>query len=326
VKRRTILAVVLLLASLLVFNSCASEVSQEEYQALVADLDAAQAKIANLEAQIADINTQQEEQIAQLNAQIETLTSERDAAQTEIANLEAQVQDLSAQVEALTSTAPIEEAWERAKERHTSVMSGIPFLDDLLDLAPWVEFPDKPAWFDSAQICSATLADKAEGYEGACLVKSPGQQMLISVYEADEVVSMFCLGGSLDYEMTIILDDTGNIIEEFFSAGDTHCSITWSEEGGEEFFSANMNGEVFQVLWSEDIDDLATFCADFTGWLQSIDKAGGLILPSDQDLIILGLGELKGALPPPVPLSIKGEIIKRAVSDICCGVPQTCLL
>ncbi len=150
--------------------------------------------------------------------------------------------------------------------------------------------------------------------------------MLINVYESDEIVSMICRGGSLDYEMTITLDETGNIVKEIFRAGDVHCLITWSEEGGEEFFSANMNGEVFEVPWSEDPTVLAAFCADFIGWLQAINKAGGLILPSDQDLIILGLGEVKGAPSPPIPLSVTGEVIKRVVSDVCCGVPQTCLL
>ena len=51
-------AMVLLLASLPALGGCAAGVSQEEYDSVVADRDAAQAEIASLEAEIADLQGQ----------------------------------------------------------------------------------------------------------------------------------------------------------------------------------------------------------------------------------------------------------------------------
>ena len=352
-KRKVMVGVILLCASSLAISGCAAEVSQAQYESVVSDLNAAQERIAGLEAQILDIGSQQETEIAQLNSQIGALATERDAARTEIADMEAEVAQLNsqigafaterdtaqteitslqsevealrAQVEILASVTLVEEAWDKAKERHTAVMNDTPFLDELLDLAPWVEFPAKPEWFDSAVIYSATLVDEPQSYERVCIVKTPGQQMFVRLLEGNGVVSMICRGGSLDYEMTITQDENGNVVKERFTAGEAYCVISWTGEEGEELFRANVNGDVFEFLWPDDPEKFAGFYVTFVGWLQKIDTAVPLILPSDEPLVILALGELKKPLHLPIQLST-GEIVKRVVSDVCCGVPQTCLL
>jgi len=96
-KRKVAVAIVLLLASSLVLGGCAPGVSQEQYDSVVAERDAAQAEIAKLEGDIEE-----------LNVQIEALTSAIDAAQAEIAKLEGDIEDLNAQIEALTTATPPE--------------------------------------------------------------------------------------------------------------------------------------------------------------------------------------------------------------------------
>jgi len=92
-----------------------------------------------------------------------------------------------------------------------------------------------------------------------------------------------------------------------------------------ELFKADINGEVFKAQWSEVPENYASFSREFVSWLESMDKAGGLISSSDQGLIILGLGALREPLYLPIELSWS-EIAKRAVSNICFGVPPTGLL
>ena len=279
-------AMALLLALSLVVGGCAAGVSQGEYDSVVA---------------------------------------EQDAAQTEIASLEAEIEDLNAQIEALTTATLAEEAWDRSQQRHMTVMQNIPFLDELVELAPWVEFPNKPAWLDSAQVCSAVLVDEPPAYEAVCLITLPDQQMFVRLSDYNGVTSMICQGGDLDYEITVTQDENGNITEEMIKAGESWSVLSWTEKEGEEIFTANVDGEVFEVLWSDEPDEFADFCSEFVGWLETINKAGGLITPSDQPLVILALGEM--SKPPRAEFVVNwGGVARRAVSDLCCGVPQTCLL
>ena len=82
-KRKVIVAMVLLLVSSLALGGCAAGVSQAEYDSVVAERDAAFAEIASLQADIA-------------------------TAEDEIRVLTAEVADLQAQIEALTTAIPPE--------------------------------------------------------------------------------------------------------------------------------------------------------------------------------------------------------------------------
>ena len=156
--------VVLMLVFSLVLGGCAPAVPQEEYDSVLAELTAVQAGIADLQAEIED-----------LSAELETLPATTAALQDNIADLEAKIEEVCARPEAPVPATSAAEAWDRAHQRHTAVMQNIPFADELVELAPWIEFPDKPAWFDSIRLCSAILVEETEGWEGVCIATAPGQ-------------------------------------------------------------------------------------------------------------------------------------------------------
>ena len=305
-----------LLVALLILGGCTTDVPQEQHDSVVTERDAAQSEIATLQDQIAD-----------LNAQIKTLTSATDTAHARIAELEQEINDLNAQIDTLTTptAAPsVEAAWDRAKTRHTAIMEGIPFLDDLENMAPWIRFPDKPDWFVSAKVCSTVLVDEPAAYEGVCIVTTNTQQMLVSLVDIAGVTSMICRGGSVDYEITMSRNENGKIIQEMMRAGESLIILNWIDTGIEEIFSANVNGEVFEAPWSEEPDYLLGLFSNLTTWLETINMTGGLIKPSDQPLIIIALGELRN--PYNIMLAINWlEVAQRFMSDLMQGVPQTCM-
>lgn len=323
-KRKIMAAFLLLLASSLAISGCNSWVSREDYESVTDELNTSRAEIEKLQTHITDMEKEQELQVARLNEKIEALTAERDTAQTRIDELEDQLNypEVWAETE---SVLLMETAWNRAAERYKAMTDIIPILDDLWNVAPWLKFPDKPTWFDSARISSIMLADEFYPYKGLCIVEAPGKQMFITVSESAYILSAIYQGGSQDYEVTVVLDENGSITREILKTGDTECLLTWETVVTGVLFTADINGAVYQIQWSDDPENFASFCANFISWLESIGRDGGLISPSDRNLIILGLGKLQEPAHTPAQLR-RNEIFKRAVSDICCGVPQTSLL
>ncbi|MFC1861171.1 hypothetical protein ACFLYL_02680 [Chloroflexota bacterium] len=317
-SRIVLITLTFLLVASLILNGCTVGVSQEQYDSAVAERDAAQSQFAVLQGQIAN-----------LNAQLKTMTSDRDTAQAQaqVADLEEEINDLNAHMDDLTTstTAPsVEVAWDRAKKRHTAIVEGIPFLDELEEMAPWIQFPDKPVCFDSAQVCSVVMVDEPAAYEGVCIVTTDTQQMFVSLTDLGGVTSMICRGGSVDYEITMSRNGNGEIVQEMMRAGESLIILNWIDTGIEEIFSANVNGEIFEASWSEESDYLVGLFSDLASWLYTINMTGGLIKPSDQPLLIIALGELRN--PYNAMLSIDWlEIAQRVMSDLMEGVPQTCM-
>jgi len=310
-KRKVIVAMVVLLASSLALGGCAAKVSQEEYDSVVAERDAAQAEIANVAA---------ERDAAQ--AEIANVVAERDAAQVEITNLEAKIEDLQGQIETLSTTTLVEEAWDRAQQRYATLRENIGF--DLEELAPWLELPDRPTWLGSARLSSILLVDEPSVYEAVTLITLTRQQMFAKLSVLYDVTSMEWKGGSRDYEMTLTKRKNGDIHRVTMKAGESQYNLTWTaEDGGVSVFAeANESWRVFS--WSNDPDELVNIYSDMISWLEEIDEAGGLIAPSDQPLAFLALGEL--SKPPYAEFVVDwAGAARRIVIDIFLGVPASCL-
>ena len=306
---RKAILIALSLALSLVLLGCTTRVSQEEYDSVVDEVNAAKVEIAALEAE----RDADQDEIAGLEA-------ERDAAQAEAARLTAEVEDLDSSL----AIQAVEEAWDRAQQRHNMIMQEIPFLDELEEIAPWIRFPDKPAWFDSARVCSTILADDPVAYEGVCIVITDTQQMLVRLSDFGTMTSMICQGSSVDYEITMVRNESGQIIQEMMRAGESLIVLDWIDTGIDEILIANVNGEIFEAPWSEEPDYALGLFSDLADWLEAIDMTGGFIEPQDQPLVIIALGELRQ--PPYDTLSLDIiEILQRAVSDFMEGVPQTCM-
>jgi len=298
-----------MLVPLLVLTGCADGVSKNQYDSAVADRDAAQTQITTLQNDIAD-----------LESQLDAATTARDAARDQVTNLQTQIDDLSASI----PTPSAEEAWDRAQQRHHTIMQEIPFLSELEAMAPWIKFPDKPDWLDSAGLCSTILSDDPTAYEAVCVVTTDTQQMLVSLSDFGNMTSMICQGGSVNYEITVSRDPDGKIMQEMMRAGDSWITLDWIDTGIEEILMADVNGLLFEAPWSEDPAEAVAMFSDLAAWLDTIGMAGGLIKAQDQPLVIIALGQLRQ--PPFAALSINWiEVLQRAVSDFMEGVPQTCM-
>ncbi|UCH42152.1 MAG: hypothetical protein JSW16_04810 [Dehalococcoidales bacterium] len=308
-RRGILVALAVVLVPLLVLTSCADGISQEQYDSAVAERDTAQAQITQLEDDIAD-----------LESQLEAVTTARDAARDQIADLQTQIDNLSVS----TPTPSAEEAWDRAQQRHHTIMQEIPFLDELETIAPWIRFPDKPDWLDSTELCSAILSDDPTAYDAVCIVTTDTQQMLVRLVDYGTMTTMICQGGSVDYEITVSRDPDGKIIQEMMRAGDSWITLDWIDTGIEEILMADVNGILFEAPWSEDPAQALVMFSDLAAWLDTTGMSGGLIKAQDQPLVIIALGELRQ--PPFAALSIDWiEVLQRAVSDFMEGVPQTCM-
>lgn len=316
-KSKVIVGAVLFLAMSLVLSSCAAEVSQEEYEyySVVAELDLAQSDITSLKAWIED-----------LNAQIDGLTNERDAARSDVASLKAEIQDLNAQIEdpdaqieALASATVVEEAWDLTELRYTILRQNIPFLDKLMELAPWLELPEKPTWLDSVQVISAVLVDEPPVYEGVCIVTAPDQQIFMRLAYRDNYTSVQYQGGSKDIESTITWDDNGAITKIMGKVGESLYILDWTRKGPDIFlFGAILDDHMFEALWPEEPRQIATVLSDFVGWLETINRDGGLYPPSDQLLMFIALGEL--SKPPRAELEDGNHPWwARVAQDLLCG-------
>jgi len=338
-KRKAIVAMVVLLASSLVLSGCAAKVSQEEYDSVVAERDAAQASIASVvaerdAAQARIANLVAERDAAQ--AEVANLVAERDAAQpevanlvaeianleVEIANLEAEIEDLQSQIETLSTTTVVEKAWDGAQQRYATLRGNIGF--DLEELAPWLELPDKPTWLGSARLSSILLVDEPLVYEAVALITLTRQQMFAKLSVSYYVTSMTWRGGNRDYEMTLTKHENGDIHRVTMKAGESQCNLTWTagDGGVSVFVEVNESWKVFS--WSNDADELVDIYSDMVSWLEEIDEAGGLIAPSDQPLMFLAMGEL--SKPPYAEFVVDwAGAARRIAIDIFLGVPASCV-
>ncbi|MFC1924557.1 coiled-coil domain-containing protein [Chloroflexota bacterium] len=291
---RKAIVIFLSITILLALPGCTSGISQEEYDAIMAGLNAVQDEISILE------------------DDYDALVAELDDLQDEITSLEAEVEDLKGQ--------QVEDAWAMASLRYTTLRDSIAF--DLEDLAPWVGLPETPSWLDSAHLCSTILVNEPEAYEAVCLVTLPDQQLFMTLSEYGGITTAMCQGGSQEYLMTINRDLAGNIVEVMMEAGETSTILSWSEVEGEKFFTCNIDEEMYEVPWSDEPGELEDICTGFVNWLSTISMTGGLIAQSDQPLMFLGMGGLYKSLSTSF-LANWRVIASRIAVDILHGVPAS---
>ncbi len=121
-KKKALASVAVLLVSVVLLIGCATGVSQEDYNAVVSQRDAAQAQVASLEAELA---------VAE--AQITTSESDLATAQAEVKDLE----DSKSQAEAQITTLEGDLATAQAgvKDLEDSISKVVPYVEVLTDLA-----------------------------------------------------------------------------------------------------------------------------------------------------------------------------------------------
>ncbi len=331
-KRKVIVAMVILLASSLALGGCAAKVSQELYDSVVAERNAAQAEIANVVAERDAAQTRIVDLVAERDAaqaEVASLVAERDAAQpeianlvAEIANLEAEIENLQSQIETLSTTTLVEEAWDEAQQRYATLRENIGF--DLEELASWLELPAKPTWLDSARLSSILLVDEPSVYEAVTLITLTRQQMFAKLSVSYDVTSMTWRGDNRDYEMTLTKRENGDIHRVTMKAGESQYYLTWTAEDGGVSVLAEANESWRVFSWSNDPAELVGIYSDMISWLEEIDEAGGLIAPSDQPLAFLALGEL--SKPPYAEFVVDwAGAARRIVIAIFLGVPASCI-
>jgi len=321
-KRKVMLiAVVLLLAVTLVLVGCTPSVPQEVYDAVVAERNAAQVEIANLEADLdaaqADIEGL-EADLSSAQVDIEGLEADLSSAQAGIANLETELADLRSDIASI-----VEESWDIAEQRYTLLRGNIDF--DLEEMAPWLELAERPDWIDAAHLCSDTLVNEPPVYEAVCLVKLSDQRMFANLSENAQVTTMICRGASQDYEMIVTRNEDGDIIKMGMQAGESWCHLDWTTAESLEYLTAQVNGKLKSFIWSDEPVEAEDIFLAITNWLETINETGGLVAPADQPLMFLALGELSKPPRAAFICSAWGEIIRRAAIDIFCGVPASCL-
>lgn len=314
-KHSVAVGCILALGISLLFFGCAPTVPQSDYDAAVSELDAAQSEVSDLEAELASA----EDAVDDVSKDLESCQEARDEALDQVAALEMQIQDFEC------GSSPMD-AWNAARQRHEAVMDATPSADAIEDLAPWIRFPSPPTWLEDVTVLSAVLQERPSGVENACIVQSPEGSMLVTAIETPDFVSMTCRGGEQNYEMTVFLDEEGEILEEFFAADETVGHVIWTGPKRSQTMTVMYNGEEYSAPWPVYEEEVVPFFESFVDWTYGVNADGGMIRSTDMDMVIVGLGELRG-LPEAAPLSgTWGPIIKHVVSDVMCGVPQTCLL
>ena len=327
-KRKVMVAMVVLAVISLAFAGCTPKVAQEVYNAMVAERDAAlaerdaaQAEITSLEADLDTAQTEIETLETDLDtaqAGIENLEADLASARAETANVEAELADLRGQI-----ASRVEEAWDIAAQCYTTLRESIEF--NLEGQAPWLKLSDRPDSLDSANLHSITLVNEPPVYEAVCLIKLSGQQIFSMLSENAEMTTMIFRGGSQDYEMTVTRDENGDIIKMAMEAGESWCHLDWTVTEGLEYLTVQVNGKLKSFIWSNEPDEFENIYSAIISWLEAIDETGGLTAPADQPLMFLALGELSKPPRAAIVYSAWGEVIRRAAIDIFCGIPASCL-
>ena len=136
---------------------------------------------------------------------------------------------------------------------------------------------------------------------------------------------MTCLGGSLDYEMTVTTGKNARIIQQIFTAGEDYAQLEWVGPEGMERFVALYNGIEYTSYWPANEGEHEPVYKSFVDWLHEVGADGGLIRSEDRPMMMIGLGELRGLPHAGLTLS-DAEALKRAAADLMFGVPQGSLL
>ena len=286
---------------------CSPGVPAADYDAAVAGLNAAEDRADAAEMEADD-----------LRSHIDALTDERDAALSAASAMEEQLSDVSCGESA-------QDAWDVTWARHERVRIDVPERGALLELAPWMIFPEAPPWLSDTTLCSVHLSEDPDEQDSVCIVESPGDDMLIIVQESEGFVLMTCLGGSLDYEMTVTTGKNGRIIQQLFTAGEDYAQLEWVGPEGMERFVAIYNGIEYTSYWPANEGEYEPVYRSFVDWVYAVGADGGLIWSEDRPMMMMGLGELRGLPYAGMTLS-DAEALKRAAADLMFGVPQGCLL
>jgi len=300
---------VLLLLSVVALLSagCSTGVPAADYDAAVAALDIAEERADAAEAGADELQTR-----------IDALTDERDAALGEVGALEKQLTEMSCGESA-------QDAWDATWARHERVRLDVPERGALLELAPWMIFPEAPTWLADTTLCSVHLSEDPDGQDSVCIVESPGDDMVITVQESEGLIAMDCRGGSLDYAMTVTTGKNGRIIQQMFTAGEDYAQLEWVGPEGMERFVAIYNGIEYTSYWPANEGEHEPVYKSFVDWLYEVGADGGLIRSEDRPMMMIGLGELRGLPYAGLTLS-DAEALKRVAADLVFGVPQGSLL
>ncbi len=297
-----LIAVVTLLSA-----GCSTGVPAADYDAAVAALDIAEERADAAEAGADELQTR-----------IDALTDERDAALGEVGALEKQLTEMSCGESA-------QDAWDATWARHERVRLDVPERGALLELAPWMIFPEAPTWLTDTTLCSVHLSEDPDEMDSVCIVESPGDDMVITVQESEGLIAMNCRGGAVDYAMTVTTGKNDRIIQQIFTAGEDYAQLEWVGPEGMERFVAIYNGIEYTSYWPAKEGEHEPVYKSFVDWLYEVGADGGLIRLEDRPMIMIGLGELRGL--PYVGLTLSdAEALKRAAADLMFGVPQGCLL
>ena len=206
------LAAVLALAAALV--GCSSGVSQEDYDAVVAERDAAQAQVSDLEADVAD-----------LQAQVADLEDDAAALQTQIADLEAANEAMATKVlpDVLTMLSVVDEidAWS-ADPTNTALLGALTQAIDDTGLDGLIE-----SW-------DAFLAASATGNPGMTLHQFYGYMLgecsLVASLFPTEVQPLMEVGDEMN-AMTAALDLAllGEMSTAVNASGNAELIQRWNE-------------------------------------------------------------------------------------------------
>jgi len=121
-RRKALAGVAVLLVSVVLLIGCVAGVSQEDYNAVVSQRDAAQAQVANLEAELAVAEAQitaSESDLATAQAEVEDLEDSKSQAEAQITTLEGDLATAQAEV----------------KDLEDSISKVVPYVEVLTDLA-----------------------------------------------------------------------------------------------------------------------------------------------------------------------------------------------
>ncbi|MCK5586477.1 hypothetical protein KAJ02_10440, partial [Candidatus Bipolaricaulota bacterium] len=204
--------------------------------------------------------------------------------------------------------------------RHERIRVDVPERGLLLELAPWMIFPEPPTWLDECTLCSVQLAPDLEGQESVCIIESPAGDMLVSIREAEGLISMGCRGGGADYEMTVTTAKDRRIVQQIMKADGDYAQLEWVGPEGMERFVAIYNGIEYTSYWPENKGEYEKVYESLVRWNRDVGNVGGLISDEDRPLMMIGLGNLRG-LPYAGLTLTDAEALKMAVADLVFGVP-----
>ena len=274
---------------------CVGGVSVEDYDAAVAALSAAESEADGL------------------RGQVKNLTAEHDKALRDVASLESQL-------DGVTCGESAQDAWDATWARHERIREDVQERGFLLELAPWMIFPEPPAWLDECTLCSVQLAPDLDGQESVCIIESPAGDMLVSIREAEGLISMDCSGGGRDYAMTVTTGNDRRIVQQMMMADKDYAQLEWVGPEGMERFVAIYNGIEYTSYWPENKGEYEKVYESLVHWNRDVGNVGGLISDEDRPLMMIGLGNLR-RLPYAGLTLTDAEALKMAAADLMFGVP-----